>query len=93
LYRPQQSDETAAALDKFPGLMSKAEVIGLIAKSGCISIRAWSYLCFERKAHAEGRDGRRDAGSGRSLYFDSLLPHEYTRIGTKACSAVVITAE
>jgi transcriptional regulator with XRE-family HTH domain len=31
--------------------------------------------------------------AGDSLYFDSLLPHGYTRVGSKACSAVVITAE
>ena len=31
--------------------------------------------------------------AGDSLYFDSLLPHGYTRVGTKPCSAVVITAE
>jgi transcriptional regulator with XRE-family HTH domain len=31
--------------------------------------------------------------AGDSLYFDSLLPHGYARIGTKTCSAVVITAE
>ena len=31
--------------------------------------------------------------AGDSLYFDSLLPHGYTRLGTKPCSAVVVTAE
>ena len=31
--------------------------------------------------------------AGDSLYFDSQLPHGYSRVGTKPCSAVVITAE
>jgi transcriptional regulator with XRE-family HTH domain len=30
---------------------------------------------------------------GDSLYFDSQLPHGYSRLGTKPCSAIVITAE
>lgn len=31
--------------------------------------------------------------AGDSLYFDSQFPHGYSRVGTKPCSAVVITAE
>ena len=31
--------------------------------------------------------------AGDSLYFDSQLPHGYSRVGSKPCSAVVITAE
>jgi transcriptional regulator with XRE-family HTH domain len=31
--------------------------------------------------------------AGDSLYFDSQLPHGYSRLGSKPCSAVVITAE
>lgn len=31
--------------------------------------------------------------SGDSLYFDSQLPHGYSRVGAKPCSAIVITAE
>jgi len=31
--------------------------------------------------------------AGDSLYFDSHFPHGYSRVGTKPCSAVVITAE
>jgi transcriptional regulator with XRE-family HTH domain len=31
--------------------------------------------------------------AGDSLYFDSLSPHGYSRVGSKPCSAVVITAE
>jgi hypothetical protein len=31
--------------------------------------------------------------AGDSLYFDSQLPHGYSRLGTKACSAIVVTAE
>lgn len=31
--------------------------------------------------------------AGDSLYFDSQLPHGYSRAGTKPCSAVVVTAE
>jgi transcriptional regulator with XRE-family HTH domain len=31
--------------------------------------------------------------AGDSLYFDSQFPHGYSRIGTKPCSALVITAE
>jgi len=31
--------------------------------------------------------------AGDSLYFDSLLPHGYTRAGTSPCSAIVITSE
>jgi quercetin dioxygenase-like cupin family protein/DNA-binding XRE family transcriptional regulator len=31
--------------------------------------------------------------TGDSLYFDSQLPHGYSRAGTKPCSAIVITAE
>lgn len=31
--------------------------------------------------------------SGDSLYFDSQLPHGYSRVGAKPCTAVVITAE
>ena len=31
--------------------------------------------------------------TGDSLYFDSQLPHGYSRSGTKPCSALVITAE
>jgi len=31
--------------------------------------------------------------AGDSLYFDSQFPHGYSRVGAKACSALVITAE
>jgi mannose-6-phosphate isomerase-like protein (cupin superfamily) len=31
--------------------------------------------------------------AGDSLYFDSQLPHGYSRAGTKPCSALVVTAE
>ncbi len=31
--------------------------------------------------------------AGDSLYFDSLLPHGYTRAGNTPCSAIVITSE
>src|SRR5262249_3875283 len=31
--------------------------------------------------------------AGDSLYFDSQLPHGYSRCGTKPCSAIVVTAE
>jgi len=31
--------------------------------------------------------------AGDSLYFDSQLPHGYSRVGTKPCSAIVITAD
>jgi transcriptional regulator with XRE-family HTH domain len=31
--------------------------------------------------------------AGDSLYFDSQLPHGYSRVGMKPCSAVVITAD
>jgi transcriptional regulator with XRE-family HTH domain len=31
--------------------------------------------------------------AGDSLYFDSLLPHGYSRSGTSPCSAIVITSE
>jgi transcriptional regulator with XRE-family HTH domain len=31
--------------------------------------------------------------AGDSLYFDSQLPHGYSRSGAKACSALVVTAE
>jgi transcriptional regulator with XRE-family HTH domain len=31
--------------------------------------------------------------AGDSLYFDSQCPHGYSRVGTKPCSALVITAE
>jgi transcriptional regulator with XRE-family HTH domain len=31
--------------------------------------------------------------AGDSLYFDSLLPHGYARVGNKPCSALVVTAE
>jgi len=31
--------------------------------------------------------------AGDSLYFDSQLPHGYSRVGNKPCSAIVITAE
>lgn len=31
--------------------------------------------------------------AGDSLYFDSLFPHGYSRVGTKPCSALVITAD
>lgn len=31
--------------------------------------------------------------AGDSLYFDSQRPHGYSRLGTKPCSALVITAE
>jgi transcriptional regulator with XRE-family HTH domain len=31
--------------------------------------------------------------AGDSLYFDSLLPHGYSRDGSKACSALVVTSE
>jgi transcriptional regulator with XRE-family HTH domain len=31
--------------------------------------------------------------AGDSLYFDSQFPHGYSRLGNKACSALVITAE
>lgn len=31
--------------------------------------------------------------AGDSLYFDSQLPHGYSRVGNRPCSAVVITAE
>jgi mannose-6-phosphate isomerase-like protein (cupin superfamily) len=30
---------------------------------------------------------------GDSLYFDSQLPHGYSRAGSKPCSAIVVTAE
>jgi transcriptional regulator with XRE-family HTH domain len=30
---------------------------------------------------------------GDSLYFDSQLPHGYSRLGSKPCSAVVVTAD
>jgi transcriptional regulator with XRE-family HTH domain len=31
--------------------------------------------------------------AGDSLYFDSQLPHGYTRVGNSPCSAIVITAD
>jgi quercetin dioxygenase-like cupin family protein/DNA-binding XRE family transcriptional regulator len=31
--------------------------------------------------------------AGDSLYFDAQLPHGYSRVGNKPCSAIVITAE
>lgn len=31
--------------------------------------------------------------SGDSLYFDSQFPHGYSRVGSKPCSALVITAD
>ena len=31
--------------------------------------------------------------AGDSLYFDSQFPHGYSRVGTKPCSALVITAD
>jgi transcriptional regulator with XRE-family HTH domain len=31
--------------------------------------------------------------AGDSLYFDSQLPHGYSRVGAKTCTALVITAE
>lgn len=31
--------------------------------------------------------------AGDSLYFDSQLPHGYSRVGTQPCSAIVVTAE
>jgi len=31
--------------------------------------------------------------AGDSLYFDSQLPHGYSRLGSKPCSAIVVTAE
>ena len=31
--------------------------------------------------------------AGDSLYFDSQLPHGYTRLGTKPCSAIVVTSQ
>jgi quercetin dioxygenase-like cupin family protein len=31
--------------------------------------------------------------AGDSLYFDSQLPHGYSRSGSKSCSALVVTAE
>lgn len=31
--------------------------------------------------------------AGDSVYFDAQLPHGYSRIGNKPCSAIVITAE
>jgi transcriptional regulator with XRE-family HTH domain len=31
--------------------------------------------------------------AGDSLYFDSLLPHGYSRVGNKPCSAIAVTAE
>jgi quercetin dioxygenase-like cupin family protein/DNA-binding XRE family transcriptional regulator len=31
--------------------------------------------------------------AGDSLYFDSQLPHGYSRAGNKPCSAIVVTAE
>ena len=31
--------------------------------------------------------------AGDSLYFDAQLPHGYSRLGNKPCSAIVITAE
>lgn len=31
--------------------------------------------------------------AGDSLYFDAQLPHGYSRVGSKPCSALVITAE
>jgi quercetin dioxygenase-like cupin family protein len=31
--------------------------------------------------------------AGDSLYFDSQLPHGYSRAGTKPCCALVVTAE
>jgi len=30
--------------------------------------------------------------AGDSLYFDSQMPHGYTRVGSKPCSAIVVTA-
>jgi len=30
--------------------------------------------------------------AGDSLYFDSQLPHGYSRVGSKACTALVVTA-
>jgi transcriptional regulator with XRE-family HTH domain len=31
--------------------------------------------------------------AGDSLYFDAQLPHGYARVGTKPCSALVVTSE
>lgn len=31
--------------------------------------------------------------AGDSLYFDAQLPHGYSRVGNKPCSAIVVTAE
>ena len=32
-------------------------------------------------------------GPGDSIYFDSTIPHSYSRSGKRACSAVVVTSE
>jgi len=38
-------------------------------------------------------DGQEALDAGDSLYFDSQLPHGYSRLGSKPCSAIVVTAE
>jgi len=30
-------------------------------------------------------------GRGNSIYFDSSIPHSYSRSGERACSAIVVT--
>jgi len=37
--------------------------------------------------------GQETLDAGDSLYFDSQIPHGYSRVGNKACRAVVVTAE
>ena len=32
-------------------------------------------------------------GPGDSIYFDSTIPHSYSRSGKRACSAIVVTSE
>ena len=53
-----------------------AEFIYVLSGSLCIQIGADEH----------------DLGQGDSIYFDSSIPHSYSRNGQRACSAIVVTS-
>jgi|HubBroStandDraft_6_1064221.scaffolds.fasta_scaffold07227_9 hypothetical protein len=57
------------------------------------SIRRCQHSRVKGKLALKVGSGQEILEAGDSLYFDSQLPHGYSRLGTKACSAIVVTAE
>lgn len=50
------------------------------------------YVMSGRLAVTVG-DDQHDLAAGDAMYFDASVPHAYRRLGTRPCSAIVVTAD